>query len=124
TLEELRAQAAAARAYEWITVTKPGLVTSDHELQPEVPYVTGISGNFPNPFNPTTTVAYELRNSGNIDLAIYNALGQRVAVVHNGFKTAGRHQATFDASRLGSGVYFVRMAAENRIFTHKMTLIK
>lgn len=124
TLEELRAQAAAARAYEWITVTKPGLVTSDHELQPEVPYVTGISGNFPNPFNPTTTVAYELRNSGNIDLAIYNALGQRVAVVHNGFKTAGRHQAVFDASRLGSGVYFVRMAAENRIFTHKMTLIK
>jgi hypothetical protein len=51
-------------------------------------------------------------------------LGQRVAVVYNGFKSAGRHQAVFDASRLGSGVYFVRMAANSRIFTHKMTLIK
>jgi serine protease len=124
TLEELRAQAAAARAYEWIQVTKPGIVTSNTEMQPEVPYATGISGNYPNPFNPSTTLAYELANSGNVDVAVYNALGQRVAVVHNGFKTAGRHQAVFDASRLGSGVYFVRMMADNRVYTHKMTLIK
>ncbi len=124
TLEELRAQAAAARAYQWIQVTKPGIVTSDNETQPEVPYTTGISGNYPNPFNPTTTLAYELATSGNVDIAVYNALGQRVSVVHNGFKMAGRHQAVFDASRLGSGVYFVRMAADNRVYTHKMTLIK
>lgn len=124
TLEELRSQAAAARAYEWIQVTKPGIVTSSTETQPEVPFTTNISGNYPNPFNPTTTLAYELTNSGNVDVAIYNALGQRVAVVYNGFKASGRHQAVFDASRLGSGVYFVRMMAENRVFTHKMTLIK
>lgn len=124
TLDELKSQAAAARAYEWIQVTKPGIITSDEEVQPEVPLTTAISGNYPNPFNPTTTLAYELASSGNIDVAVYNALGQRVAVVYNGFKTAGRHQAVFDASRLGSGVYFVRMATSNQVFTHKMTLIK
>ena len=124
SLEELRSQAAAARAYEWIQVTKPGIITSEEELQPEVPLITGISGNYPNPFNPTTTIAYELTGSGMVTIAVYNALGQRVGVVHNGYKTAGRHQAVFDASRLGSGVYFVRMAADNRIYTHKMTLIK
>jgi len=124
SLDELKSQAAAARAYEWIRITKPGIVTSDNETQPEVPFATGITGNYPNPFNPTTTLAYELASSGNVDVAVYNALGQRVAVVFNGFKSAGRHQALFDASRLGSGVYFVRMATDSRIFTHKMTLIK
>ncbi len=124
SLEELRSQAAAARAYEWIQVTKPGIITSEEELQPEVPLTTGISGNYPNPFNPTTTLAYELARSGMVDIAVYNALGQRVAVVHSGFKTSGRHQVVFDASRLGSGVYFVRMATANGSHVHKMTLIK
>jgi len=124
TLEELRAQVAAARALKWIDVTKPGIVLSDEETGPEVPYTTTISGNYPNPFNPTTTIRYELAQSGSIDLAVYNVLGQRVAQIFNGYRAAGRYNETFDASRLGSGIYFVRMNTGASLYTHKMTLIK
>lgn len=124
SLEELRAQVAAARAYEWIELTKTGIVTSDVEESPTLPYSTKLTGNYPNPFNPTTTIGYEIAKSGQIDVSIYNTLGQKVGVVYSGFRMPGSYQATFDASRLGSGIYFVRMSSDAGIMTHKMTLIK
>jgi serine protease len=124
TLQELRAQVAAARALNWIEVTKPGIVLSDENNTPELPFTTSISGNYPNPFNPTTTISFELAQSGQIDLAVYNVLGQRVAQIINGYRNAGRYNEQFDASRLGSGVYFVRMNTGSALYTHKMTLIK
>lgn len=124
TLEELRAQVAAARALKWIDITPPGMVLSDENETPEVPFTTSISGNYPNPFNPTTTISFELAQSGQINLSVYNVLGQRVAQMFNGYRAAGRYNESFDASRLGSGVYFVRMHTGSAVYTHKMTLIK
>lgn len=124
TLAELRAQVAAARALKWIDVTQPGMVLSDENQRPELPFTTSISGNYPNPFNPSTTISFELAQSGQIDLAVYNVLGQRVAQIFNGYRAAGRYNEQFDASRLGSGMYFVRMNTGSALYTHKMTLIK
>jgi subtilisin family serine protease len=124
TLAELRAQVAAARALKWIDTTPPGMVLSDENETPEVPFTTSISGNYPNPFNPTTTISFELAQSGQINLSVYNVLGQRVAQMFNGYRAAGRYNESFDASRLGSGVYFVRMHTGSAVYTHKMTLIK
>jgi subtilisin family serine protease len=124
TLEELRAQVAAARALKWIDITPPGMVLSDENETPEVPFTTSISGNYPNPFNPSTTISFELAQSGQINLSVYNVLGQRVAQIFNGYRAAGRYNESFDASRLGSGVYFVRMHTGSAVYTHKMTLIK
>jgi len=124
TLEELRAQVAAARALKWINVTPPGMVLSDENQRPELPFTTSISGNYPNPFNPSTTIRFELAQSGQIDLAVYNVLGQRVAQIFNGYRAAGRYSEQFDASQLGSGMYFVRMNTGSALYTHKMTLIK
>jgi serine protease len=124
TLDELKAQIAVARASNLIGVTRPGLITSDEKAGPNLPLSTRIAGNFPNPFNPTTTLIYELSISGNVNLSIYNLIGQRVAGVFDGFRQAGIHQQTIDASKLGSGVYFVRMTTANGSHVHKMMIIK
>jgi hypothetical protein len=124
TLDELKAQIVAARAANLISVTRTGIITSDEEALPEVPVASGITGNYPNPFNPTTELEYEMSKSGNITLAIYNLIGQRVATVFDGYKQSGMHRLTIDASNLGSGVYFVRMTTANGNHVHKMMLIK
>lgn len=123
-LNELKAQVARARELNLIDVSHTGIITSDEETKPNLPALTKIAGNYPNPFNPTTTLEYELSQSGNITLSIYNLIGQRVVSIYDGFKTAGRHQQNIDASKLGSGVYFVRMTTSTGTHVHKMTLIK
>jgi serine protease len=123
-LDELKAQVARARALHLIDVSRTGIITSNEEAKPNLPISTKITGNYPNPFNPTTTLEYELSESGNITMVVYNLVGQRVAKVIDGFKTSGRHQVTVDAYTLGSGVYFVRMTTSKGSHVHKMMLIK
>ncbi len=66
---------------------------------------------YPNPFNPTTTISYDLPVQGIVKVDIYNVLGQKTAELVNSINTAGRHQIYWDAGDLPSGVYFVRMSA-------------
>jgi hypothetical protein len=69
--------------------------------------------NYPNPFNPTTTIEFYLPATSLVSLKIYNMLGQEVAAVYDRAEMDdGYQQAEFDASRLGSGVYFYRLAAQ------------
>ena len=65
--------------------------------------------NYPNPFNPTTTISYQLPSSARITLKVFDVLSREVAVLVNGMKDAGSYTATFDGSRLASGMYFARM---------------
>jgi hypothetical protein len=90
---------------------------------------TGLQGNYPNPFNPTTTISYQLASAGNVNLKIYDILGREIAMLVNGDKVAGAYTATFDGSRMASGIYFVRMsvkpnAGQATVKTMKMQLIK
>ena len=80
--------------------------------------------NFPNPFNPSTTIDYALNQSGIVTLKVYNLLGQEVRTLVNGFQNAGSYHATFTAQGLSSGIYFYRLQSENNIQTRKMILLQ
>jgi hypothetical protein len=62
--------------------------------------------NFPNPFNPSTTIRFDLPEPSQVSLAIYDILGRKVAELENGMKDAGYHSTTWNASAVASGVYF------------------
>lgn len=80
--------------------------------------------NYPNPFNPTTTLAYRLSRTAHVKLTVFNSLGQQIATVVNGVQAAGSHTVLFDGAGLSSGVFFVRLESEGVMQTGKMVLIK
>ena len=79
---------------------------------------------YPNPFNPTTTIAFDLTKAGHVSLRVYNLIGQEVANLVNEDLPAGTYHRTFDASRLSSGTYFYRLEADGHIDVAKMALLK
>ncbi len=83
-----------------------------------------LSQNYPNPFNPVTTIKFGLPEDAQVELVIYNILGQKVATLVNEFKRAGHYVVQFDGSNYASGTYFYVLKAGNRILKNKMLLIK
>jgi len=80
--------------------------------------------NFPNPFNPSTTVPFVLANAGHVDLKVFDVQGREVATLVNGTLPAGAHSVLFNANRLPNGVYFCRLETGQKVLTQKMLLIK
>lgn len=80
--------------------------------------------NYPNPFNPITIIGFTVPNNSPVRLEVFDMTGKSVAVLYNGYKTAGSYNIEFDGSGLNSGIYFYRMQAENYTAVKKMTLIK
>ena len=80
--------------------------------------------NFPNPFNPSTTIAFSLTQAQQVSLQVYNIQGRVVANLVNGALTAGEYQFRFDGTNLSSGVYFYRLQAGVNTFVKKINLIK
>ncbi len=104
----------------------PGTVVSiDNPSHSELPLETRLDGNYPNPFNPSTVIGYQLSSAGAVRLAVYDILGREVAVLVNQERTAGRYQVAFNATGLSSGVYLYRFQVNgNVIATRRMTLVK
>ncbi len=92
----------------------------------ELPRVARLGQNYPNPFNPTTNIQFELPAEQDVTLQVYDITGRLVATLINGQRMqAGTHTASFDGSRLASGIYMYRMQLSGgQAFTRKMTLIK
>ncbi|GEM_PF-4150771 len=90
----------------------------------ELPLAFALEQNFPNPFNPTTTIHYSLPVAGFASLRIYNLIGEEVAVLVHEQKPAGKYSFVFDASSLTSGVYYYKLAAGNNVQTRKLILVK
>lgn len=68
--------------------------------------------NFPNPFNPSTTIAYQLPGESNVSIKVFDLLGREVAILANGQQRAGHHDVSWDASRQSSGMYVYELVAE------------
>jgi len=96
----------------------------------ETPTKYALLGNYPNPFNPTTNINYQLPEAARVSLKVYDMLGREVAKLVDGDMKTGYHSVTFDGSRLSSGIYFVRFIATqqngNQPFTKaiRMQLVK
>lgn len=104
-------------------IGSPG--TTGVEERAEVPQKLLLEQNFPNPFNPSTTIRYFLPDAGKVSLEVFNLVGQKVAtVVDNEYRPAGGHEATFAAVDLPSGVYLYRLTAGPQVETRKFTLVK
>jgi hypothetical protein len=85
-------------------------VTGVEEESPaSIPTSFALAQNFPNPFNPSTTIRYALPEAGVVRLVVFNAVGQRVADLVDEAQAAGYHDVRFDGSTLSSGVYFYRL---------------
>lgn len=80
--------------------------------------------NYPNPFNPTTTISYWLSAFSNVDLSVYNLLGQKVTTLVAANQAAGNYTVRFDASALPAGIYYYRLSAGSLVQVRKMVLIQ
>lgn len=79
---------------------------------------------FPNPFNSTTSISFNLTNPGNVVLSVYNLQGALVTYFVNSFQPVGEHIVEFNANGLPSGLYFIKMHVGDKIETGKMMIIK
>jgi parallel beta-helix repeat protein len=103
---------------------------AEEREEQNLPRVYALNQNFPNPFNPTTTLRYEVPNpGGNVDIAIYNVRGQLVRRLVQRPHAAGFYAAVWDGTdargvEVSSGVYFVQMRAPSFVKSRKLVLLK
>jgi hypothetical protein len=97
--------------------------TAVQDVSP-IPNEYSLSQNFPNPFNPSTTIRFAVQEAGHATLSVYNSIGQRVAVVFDQNVPAGRYAINFDAKQLSSGLYFYRFTSGTYSAIKRMALVK
>ncbi|MBE2256131.1 MAG: T9SS type A sorting domain-containing protein [Ignavibacteria bacterium] len=98
--------------------------TNISQIGSNVPTSFALNQNYPNPFNPKTKIRFDIAKATNVNLVVYNSLGQVVKELVNGMKSAGTYEAEFDASSLASGTYFYRLTTDDFTETKKMLLVK
>lgn len=90
----------------------------------ELPRKYALSQNFPNPFNPSTTIRYALPQAGDVTLKVYNLVGNEIETLVSDKQSAGKHEIRWNPVGLPSGVYFYRLKIEGFVQTKKLILIK
>jgi ligand-binding sensor domain-containing protein len=116
-----------------------GTSTGISRFRPENPLSVGdgmafpasvsITGNFPNPFNPSTTITFTLPSAGRVELSVYSATGQKVRTLLSGPLAAGTHSAVWDGKddsgkMVSSGIYIARACSGRQVAGHKMLFMK
>jgi subtilisin family serine protease len=94
------------------------------EIDVGLPAKYELSQNFPNPFNPTTTIKYSLPKNEIVKLIVYNILGEEISILVNEVKAAGNYEVEFNGSGIASGVYIYRMTAGSFTNVKKFILLK
>jgi len=102
----------------------PDLSVSNEITDLDTPSKFKLYNNYPNPFNPSTNIKFDIAQAGQVQLEVFDVLGRKVASLVNERKSAGNYTVSFDASSLTSGVYFARLTAGNTVQVQKMTLLK
>jgi hypothetical protein len=121
------AEARVSHGYSEIFSLDTVTAVGDGESGP--PQATILAAIYPNPFNPRTTIAFDLAEAGSIELAIYDVGGRLVRVMDSGSRSAGRYQATWDGQddagrAVPSGTYFCRLSSPQGSQTRKLTLAR
>ena len=89
-----------------------------------VPSEFALNGVYPNPFNPSTVISYQLSAKSFVNLRVYDISGRKVTELVNGWRDAGIYEAVFDGSGLASGVYLYTLSAGDYTATGKMVIIR
>ncbi len=107
-----------------------GSYTYSKEIEVEIlsPYKFKLAQNFPNPFNPSTRIQYQVSSNSHVSLKVYDVLGNEVATLVDEYKPAGTYEVEFlssvDSQHLASGVYYCQLRANDFVITRKMLLLK
>ena len=113
-----------------ITISDPGAAKAAKTVVQTRPEAFALADNFPNPFNPATTIKYELPQAADVELTVYNVVGQAVRTLVAEYQSAGRYAVEWDATNdsghsLSSGLYFYRLqAGEAFLEVKKMLLLR
>ena len=115
-----------------LSTTNGGVSSVEDENAQPIKFI--LEQNFPNPFNPSTIIEFRIADFGFVNLKVYDVLGNEVATLVDGYKSAGRYEVEFNVSSLSgsvsakggyaSGVYFYQLKAGNFIAAKKMILLK
>lgn len=109
--------------FEVLFDSKVGFQTEEVQVA-AVPQEYALESNYPNPFNPTTTIHFQLPQDGFVTLSVYNMVGQKVATLLNGQVSAGYHSVTWEAGEYPTGIYLYRIEAGEFKQTKRMVLLK
>ncbi len=108
----------------YLSIGKLGGIVSVEDLKTDLPTAYTLSNNYPNPFNPSTTIDFTLPEQSNAKIVIYDALGNQVDVIADGVRAAGKYSVKWNASNYASGIYFYKLEAGNFVKVQKMILMK
>lgn len=101
-----------------------GNIVSINQISTQVPEKFNLYNNYPNPFNPTTRIKFEIPKNVKVSLKVFDILGREVASLVNSELNAGVYEYTFEGARLSSGIYFYTLKTDDFIETKKMLLVK
>lgn len=101
-----------------------GVIVGVEDEPNTIPSSFRLEQNFPNPFNPSTTIEFSLPSRSHVRLSVWNVIGQEVATLVSEEKEAGIHRTVWDAGTLPSGIYFSRLEAKDFRAVRKMALVK
>lgn len=107
-----------------IFISKKNTTGVHNERHPQLPKSAVLYKNYPNPFNPSTVISYQLAVNSLVSLRVFDTLGREVAALVDGYKNAGKHKIEFNADNIPSSVYIYKLDTDNSSLTRKMTLIK
>ena len=122
--------------FEAVSIIDPSIINENADDWYSNPNPTGVSdaavevgsfkllANYPNPFNPETTIKFEIPGNGYVNLAVYNIQGEEVAVLINDFRNAGTYSVSFNGSNIASGIYFYRLESNGYSAVKRMLLLK
>ena len=110
----------------WTALDQLGYATAikESKISNNVPMSYTLAQNFPNPFNPTTTINFSSPKAGHITLKVYNMLGQELVTLVDGQRTAGEYSIKWNAENFASGMYIYRLTTGKQSFSNKMLLLK
>ena len=97
---------------------------NDIESDNLIPISSRLANAYPNPFNPSTTLDYDISRDGIVSITVYDISGQVVEVLVDDYKFAGQYSITWNAQNYSSGVYFIGMESNGEYHTQKLMLVK